>query len=197
MNTLIRSAAFVDGKIMAGVVRLYMQNPKNMKFKIALCGVNELALFVLAPITYWQVMKLSLRGSYLITFKMLPAYFTQEGVHNQVKARAIQLLDRVGLSQQVNQSVNKLSGGQMQRVAIARALINKPSIILADEPTANLDRKNADNVLTILKELCSFEKTTVVVATHDQHVLNYCYRCVHLSDGRLVSDISDSARKAS
>jgi putative ABC transport system ATP-binding protein len=79
---------------------------------------------------------------------MLPSYFTSEGAHAQVKIRAIHLLERVGLSQQIHQSVNKLSGGQMQRVAIARALINRPTIILADEPTANLDRKNADNVLT-------------------------------------------------
>ena len=76
----------------------------------------------------------------------------------------------------------------MQRVAIARALINKPPIILADEPTANLDHDTADTVLTVLKDLCSSEGATVVVATHDSHVLSYCHRIIRLMDGKLLSD---------
>jgi putative ABC transport system ATP-binding protein len=102
--------------------------------------------------------------------------------------RAKRLLAAVGLEKQANQSVNRLSGGQMQRVAIARALINKPPIILADEPTANLDHSTADTVLTVLRDLCTHEQATVVVATHDQHVLEYCKRIVRLKDGALLSD---------
>jgi len=128
---------------------------------------------------------------------LLPSYFISGTSSHQAKARAVHLLERVGLAQQMHQSVNKLSGGQMQRVAIARALINRPPIILADEPTANLDRATADTVLSILKELCSFEKTTVVVATHDQHVLTYCYRCIRISDGSLVSDSIEPFLKVS
>jgi len=75
MNSLIRSAAFVNEKIMAKVISLYRQDPKSIKFKISLCMVNALALFVLAPITYWQVMKLSVRGSFFKTLKILPTYF--------------------------------------------------------------------------------------------------------------------------
>ncbi len=128
---------------------------------------------------------------------ILPAHFSPEKDTRQLKERAKSLLERVGLGQQINQSVNKLSGGQMQRVAIARALMNKPPIILADEPTANLDRGTANTVLTILKELCASERTTVVVATHDHHVLTYCYRCINLSDGRVISDANQISLVAS
>ncbi len=76
----------------------------------------------------------------------------------------------------------------MQRVAIARALINAPPIILADEPTANLDHKTADTMLQILKELCESEGTTVVIATHDHAVLPFCKRVITLRDGKLSSD---------
>lgn len=128
---------------------------------------------------------------------MLPAHFSPEKDTRHLKERARSLLERVGLGQQINQSVNKLSGGQMQRVAIARALMNKPPIILADEPTANLDRGTANTVLTILKELCASERTTVVVATHDHNVLTYCYRCINLSDGRVISDANQISLVAS
>jgi putative ABC transport system ATP-binding protein len=108
--------------------------------------------------------------------------------------RARHLLVAVGLERQINQSVNRLSGGQMQRVSIARALMNRPPIILADEPTANLDHETADTVLTVLKETCTREGATVVVATHDQHVLSYCHRIIRLMDGRLLRDeIRDNA----
>jgi putative ABC transport system ATP-binding protein len=122
---------------------------------------------------------------------ILPAQLGRQGqvqLGEPVVARARSLLDKVGLAHQIDQRVNRLSGGQMQRVAIARALMNKPPIILADEPTANLDHDTADTVLTVLRDLCTSEGATVVVATHDQHVLTYCHRIVRLRDGRLVGD---------
>lgn len=105
-----------------------------------------------------------------------------------LEARARSLLQKVGLSEQINQSVNRLSGGQMQRVAIARALMNKPPIILADEPTANLDHATADTVLKVLRDLSQSEKVTAIIATHDPHVIDYCHRVVRLVDGRIGSD---------
>lgn len=119
---------------------------------------------------------------------MLPAQLGSSDLGEPLVVRGTKLLEAVGLGKQINQSVNRLSGGQMQRVAIARALMNKPPIILADEPTANLDHDTADTVLTVLKELCEREGATVVVATHDGHVLEYCHRIVRLKDGRLLSD---------
>jgi putative ABC transport system ATP-binding protein len=119
---------------------------------------------------------------------MLPAQLGRQQLGESLQERAKVLLEKVGLGKQIHQRVNRLSGGQMQRVAIARALINKPPIILADEPTANLDHDTADTVLTVLKELCSSEGATVVVATHDSHVLTYCHRIIRLIDGKLLSD---------
>lgn len=119
---------------------------------------------------------------------MLPAQLGRQQLGESLQERAKVLLEKVGLGKQIHQRVNRLSGGQMQRVAIARALINKPPIILADEPTANLDHDTADTVLTVLKELCSSEGATVVVATHDNHVLSYCHRIIRLMDGKLLSD---------
>ncbi len=119
---------------------------------------------------------------------MLPAQLGRQQLGESLQERAKVLLEKVGLGKQIHQRVNRLSGGQMQRVAIARALINKPPIILADEPTANLDHDTADTVLTVLKDLCSSEGATVVVATHDSHVLSYCHRIIRLMDGKLLSD---------
>jgi putative ABC transport system ATP-binding protein len=102
--------------------------------------------------------------------------------------RAITLLEKVGLHDQINQAANRLSGGQMQRVAIARALINSPKLILADEPTANLDHSTAKVVLELLGNLCRDEGVTVIVATHDPEVLPYCQRVVRMRDGMIAVD---------
>ena len=126
----------------------------------------------------------------LTTFEnvILPAQLSGKQVRSEYAARAAELLEKVGLGKQIHQSVNRLSGGQMQRVAIARALINKPEIILADEPTANLDHDTAERVLVILRDLCQQEKTTVLIATHDHEVLPYCQRIITLHDGKLYRD---------
>ena len=119
---------------------------------------------------------------------MLPHQLGGKSVEGEAAARAYYLLERVGLGPQANQSVNRLSGGQMQRVSVARALMNRPRLILADEPTANLDRDTADRVLQILKELCIGEGASIVVATHDHAVLTYCQRVVSMRDGRIITD---------
>jgi len=126
----------------------------------------------------------------LTTFEnvILPAQLGGKLRADEYEKRAVELLERVGLGKQIRQSVNRLSGGQMQRVAIARALINHPEIILADEPTANLDHDTAEKILVILRDLCEQEKTTVLIATHDHEVLPYCHRVITLHDGRLYRD---------
>lgn len=119
---------------------------------------------------------------------LLPAQLGRQDLGEPFVERGKRLLTKVGLEKQIHQSVNRLSGGQMQRVAIARALMNKPPIILADELTANLDHDTADTVLTVLRDTCNSEGATVVVATHDHHVLNYCHRILRLTDGKLLRD---------
>ena len=83
-----------------------------------------------------------------------------------------------------------MSGGQQQRVAVARALASKPSFILADEPTANLDSKSSENLLNIMQKLNKNEKTTFIFSTHDQRVIDKANRIVTIEDGKIISDTS-------
>lgn len=119
---------------------------------------------------------------------LLPHQLGGEASVGEAQARAYFLLERVGLAQQTTQSVNRLSGGQMQRVAVARALMNKPRLVLADEPTANLDRDTADRILKVLQDLCTSEGATVLIATHDHAVLAYCQRVITMRDGKIMTD---------
>ena len=100
---------------------------------------------------------------------------------------ALAALDRVGLTARVNHFPSQLSGGQQQRVAIARAIVGKPKILLADEPTGNLDSQMGDDIMNILLELNREEKTTVVMVTHDPRLGEKTRRIVRLFDGRQVN----------
>jgi len=102
--------------------------------------------------------------------------------------RAKELLIQVGLADRLNKRPAELSGGQQQRVAVARALASKPRFILADEPTANLDSKSAENLLEIMGRLNEEEKMTFIFSTHDQRVIDKGRRVVTLVDGKIVSD---------
>ena len=103
-------------------------------------------------------------------------------------ARVEELMMEVGLSDKLNVRPAKLSGGQQQRVAVARALASKPSFVLADEPTANLDSKSTTNLLDIMTELNLKENITFVFSTHDQRVIDRARRVITLEDGKIVSD---------
>jgi putative ABC transport system ATP-binding protein len=102
------------------------------------------------------------------------------------KERVVGLLERVGLREHAHHRPNELSGGQRQRVAIARALVTRPSLVLADEPTANLDSVTGQNILDLMKELNRTEKTTFVFSTHDARVMAHASSLVRLADGKLA-----------
>jgi len=102
--------------------------------------------------------------------------------------RAIKLLEAVGLGDKASKRPNELSGGEQQRVAIARALANQPKIILADEPTGNLDSVSANNVMKIFKRLVNEMNVTIVMATHNLEITKYCNRIIRLKDGRIESE---------
>ena len=104
--------------------------------------------------------------------------------------RTLKLLKAVGLEDQIHKRPNEMSGGQQQRVAVARALASKPSFILADEPTANLDSKSSENLLNIMQRLNRKEKTTVIFSTHDQRVIDKANRIITIEDGKIISDTS-------
>lgn len=102
------------------------------------------------------------------------------------KERAKVLLDRVGLSEKYKAHPAKLSGGEMQRVAIARALSNHPQVLLADEPTGNLDRENGEMVMKILREL-NEEGMTIIMVTHDLELAAMADRCIRMADGNIIA----------
>ena len=102
-------------------------------------------------------------------------------------ARAKFVLESVNLGERMNHKPNELSGGQRQRVAIARALVNNPSIILADEPTGNLDSKTGDEIMALFDELQA-KGNTIVLVTHEPDIAEYAHRVVHIRDGEIASD---------
>ena len=103
--------------------------------------------------------------------------------------RVKELLHAVGLEDKIDKRPTELSGGQQQRVAVARALASKPKFVLADEPTANLDSKSAENLLDIMLRLNQEERITFIFSTHDQKVINRARRVITLEDGVVVSDV--------
>lgn len=105
---------------------------------------------------------------------------------NQRKTRAEKLAQQVGLGDRLRHFPRELSGGQIQRAAIARALLNNPDIILADEPTGNLDSQNSRNIVALFRQICDTQNTTVVIATHDQEIAASVDRVIAVADGRII-----------
>lgn len=133
------------------------------------------------------------------TFNLIPVLTIRENVEfplllmkknkptkAEIKDRVEKLIEEVGLKDHINHRPYELSGGQRQRVAIARALVTNPDIVLADEPTANLDSETGEKILELMKELNIVEKTTFIFSTHDPDVLKYAKHVVKIRDGKIV-----------
>lgn len=117
-----------------------------------------------------------------------PLMLMKNGDKAELHKHAEKLIEEVGLADYKTHRPAELSGGQRQRVAIARALVTRPSIILADEPTANLDSETGASILDLMKQLNEIEKTTFVFSTHDPDVLRYAKRVVRIKDGLIVNE---------
>jgi putative ABC transport system ATP-binding protein len=107
---------------------------------------------------------------------------------SEIKEDAVSLLEQLGLGNRYEHSPDQLSGGEMQRVAIARALVNKPALILADEPTGNLDSKTGTAVLEILSQMSKERKQTILMVTHSKEAAAFAHRKIEMKDGKIILD---------
>ncbi|MGZ9014715.1 MAG: ABC transporter ATP-binding protein [Burkholderiales bacterium] len=119
---------------------------------------------------------------------MMPILAARGRPDDEMRETAAALLEKVGLTRWRDSKANRISGGQQQRVAIARALAMKPVLVLADEPTGNLDTQSADGVFDMLREINETSGTTFLIVTHDPNLARRCDRIIELVDGRIVSD---------
>jgi putative ABC transport system ATP-binding protein len=117
----------------------------------------------------------------------LPLFYNRANHMRNHRKAAIEALTRVGLAERLDHTPSQLSGGQQQRVAIARALVNKPSILLADEPTGNLDSRTTVEIISLFQEL-NEEGVTVILVTHEKDISEYARRVIELRDGAVISD---------
>jgi len=117
----------------------------------------------------------------------IPLIYSKNGWWFRQK-RAKKVLERVGLADRIKHKPNQLSGGEKQRVAIARALVCNPSILLADEPTGNLDSKTSDGIMNLFDQLHQ-EGQTIIIVTHEEYVANHARRIIHMKDGKICSNI--------
>ncbi|MDR3611373.1 MAG: ABC transporter ATP-binding protein [Ignavibacteriaceae bacterium] len=133
------------------------------------------------------------------TYNLLPVYTVFENVEfpllllkkekEEREEMVMKALNWVGLTNKVKSRPSQLSGGESQRVAVARAMVKMPQIVLADEPTANLDAENSHNILKMMQKLNEELKTTFIFATHDEKVISYLHRKIVLNDGKIINDL--------
>jgi len=152
-----------------------------------------------------QLAELRLRqiGFVFQAFNLIPVLTARENIEfvMQVqgvpalrrRAESMEILEEVGLKGLEDRRPAEMSGGQQQRVAVARAIVSEPALVLADEPTANLDSKTADDLMALFRELNERHNTTFIMATHDKRVMSYAKRLVRMLDGRIVDDILQHA----
>jgi putative ABC transport system ATP-binding protein len=132
------------------------------------------------------------------SYNLLPVYSVFENVElplilnkiepNERKSLVKEAVDSVGLSDKIDSRPAQLSGGECQRTAIARAIVHKPALILADEPTANLDSENSHQIMKIMVRLNEELDTSFIFATHDEKIMAYLRRIIHLDDGQIAKD---------
>jgi putative ABC transport system ATP-binding protein len=132
----------------------------------------------------FQSFNLLPRATALVNVELPLRYGPPNGKARRVRAQ--EALEAVGLADRLSHRPNELSGGQQQRVAIARALVNNPAMVMADEPTGNLDSKSGDEIMELLLQLNQERGTTLIIVTHDPEIANQTQRIIHIRDGEIV-----------
>jgi putative ABC transport system ATP-binding protein len=148
-------------------------------------------------------LRLAKIGFVFQAFNLVPVLTARENVEFVMQVQGVpaakrkklasEILEEVGLAGLEDRRPADMSGGQQQRVAVARAIVSTPALVLADEPTANLDSKTADGLMELFRELNQRHNTTFVIATHDKRVMSYAKRLIRMLDGRIVEDIDQDA----
>jgi putative ABC transport system ATP-binding protein len=157
------------------------------EMEVSSASVNELAEIRNKKVGFvFQNFNLLARTSALENVE-LPLLYSRASSSERHRL-AVESLEKVGLSDRMHNLSNQLSGGEQQRVAIARALVNNPKLILADEPTGNLDTRTSEEIMEILKELNDTYGMTIILVTHEASVAKYARRQIHFRDGKIVSD---------
>jgi ABC-type lipoprotein export system ATPase subunit len=123
----------------------------------------------------------------------VPLLYARRFSRRERQRRALEMLEKVGLADRLDHHPSQLSGGQQQRVAIARALVNQPSILMADEPTGNLDSRTSEEIIRLFRELNEEGGITIILVTHDRNVARHARRTIALIDGEIVADTPDLA----
>lgn len=172
-----------------------LDTPSNGKYVLNGIEVSKMTDNELAEVRNKEI------GFIFQTFNLLPRSTALENValplvyagisKAERLARAFKTLEDVGLGDRVKHRPNELSGGQRQRVAVARALVNKPSIILADEPTGNLDSKTSEEIMVLFNEIHK-KGNTIIVVTHEEEIAQHAHRIVRLKDGLVESDLKNT-----
>ena len=174
-----------------------LDKPDSGEVYVAERRIDNLSKGELAELRLRQI------GFVFQAFNLIPVLTARENVEfvMQVQGvpaaergqKALEILEEVGLKGLGDRRPADMSGGQQQRVAVARAIVSRPALVLADEPTANLDSKTADGLMELFRELNDHHNTTFVIATHDKRVMSYAKRLVRMLDGRIVEDIAQDA----
>jgi putative ABC transport system ATP-binding protein len=169
LDTPTGGAYYLDGERVSDLTKNERAAVRNRKIGFIFQGFNLLA------------------RSNAIENVELPLFYSRDTNGTDIRAAAVAALERVGLQDRLHHTPSQLSGGQQQRVAIARALVNNPSIVLADEPTGNLDSRTSVEIVSLLQKL-NREGVTVVIVTHERDIALYTQRIVRLRDGHVTSD---------